>query len=37
MGLSNIGYWVGVAELVDIKGGSRNEQKVVGVVRYSGG
>ncbi len=24
-GLSDIGYWVGLAELVDINGGSRNE------------
>ncbi len=24
-GLSDIGYWVGLLELVDIKGGSRNE------------
>ncbi len=24
-GLSDIRYWVGLSELVDIKGGSRNE------------
>ncbi len=24
-GLLDIGYWVGLSELVDIKGGSRNE------------
>ncbi len=31
------GYWIlggGLSELVDINGGSRNEQRVVGVGRY---
>ncbi len=31
------GYWIlggGLLELVNIKGGSRNEQRVVGVGRY---
>ncbi len=26
--------WWGLSELVDIKGGSRNEQRVVGIGRY---
>ncbi len=34
MGLLDIGW--GLLELVDIKGGSRNEERVVGVGRYRG-
>ncbi len=34
-GLSDIRYWGGgLPELVDIKGDSRNEKRVVGVGRY---